>query len=573
MSTLYFRLPSQTRMEHTRKTSITDSSPLESDFISDSPVWPRAKKPRPNDGRLTDTAQGIVPLKQENEEYEVLEVNLYSGSLELEDLNTKDEDTELWCKCLPPSKGEGGCGEGCENRMRRVECRREYCRAGDECDNMAISNRTPDKVSLVSGRLVSTEGVDPGQFLAQYTGEVISRQELSVRLMNDYKAGQNLYVFPLGDVAVVDATNKGGQCRLAIHSCCPNTEIVPWMVELGGEPQLCLAMYSLTNIQEGEPLSYDYSKQLDLLNTCKPCNCGAKNCKRLLGASVTVTGPVQCTGCQVGVLESGMTGEVSLHPSLALPLCSPCKVKLQQVDWRVENTCRWCTRTETEGISCSTCKSHFCRRCLNVNLGPGYMKLVFASLDSWTCLLCNSSPLEKPRSRLIGSTSLGQGRAGSPGLSPGIRQIRPQTIRPVRPFTPKRIRASRSGKNSPKPATPALSRGRLDTPRNLGPGVSILSVPNPPPPPQPQRNREDHTSKILSHLQRCGLSIQPVSEQEGLMESILKELEGAEKILHGVISEARQQMKDGESISKIKDRISEKVRNIRGKLAQAEERL
>ena len=56
------------------------------------------------------------------------------------------------------------------------------------------------------------------------------------------------------------------------------------------------------------------------------------------------------------------------------------------------------------------------------------------------------------------------------------------------------------------------------------------------------------------------------------MESILKELEGAEKILHGVVSEARRQMKDGESISKIKDHISEKVRNIRGKLTQVEEK-
>jgi len=280
------------------------------------------------------------------------------------------------------------------------------------------------------------------------------------------------------------------------------------------------------------------------------------------------------------------------------------------VDWKVENVCRWCTRTDKEGFSCYNCKSHFCRKCLNVNLGLGYIKLAESSVDSWTCLLCNSSPLEKPRSRIIASSSLCQGRAGigprvspdvsrglspgvgsgvspmvsqglssvvspsvSPGLSPevgldfspGIRQMRPQSIRPVRPFTPKRTRASRAG---------APSRGRLPTPRNLGPGVSIQSVPTPAtsPTPQPQRNKEVNTSKILSHLQRCGLSIQPVSEQEGQMESILKELEGAEKILHGLVSEARRQMKEGESISKIKDQISEKVRNIRGKLTQVEEK-
>merc|ERR1719394_199550 len=151
-----------------------------------------------------------------------------------------------------------------------------------------------------------------------------------------------------------------------------------------------------------------------------------------------------------------------------------------------------------------------------------------------------------------------------PGVSPGIRGMRPDTVRQVRPFTPKRLRAPR-----------ARSGARLPTPRNFGPGVSISSVASPTPPlqSQPQRNKEVNTTKILSHLQRCGLSIQPVSEQEGQMESILQELEGAEKIIHGVVSEARRQMKDGESISKIKGHISEKVKYIKGKLTQAEEKL
>ena len=33
-------------------------------------------------------------------------------------------------------EGEEGCGEDCENRGRRVECRQEYCRAGEGCQNM-----------------------------------------------------------------------------------------------------------------------------------------------------------------------------------------------------------------------------------------------------------------------------------------------------------------------------------------------------------------------------------------------------------------------------------------------------
>ena len=43
--------------------------------------------------------------------------------------------------------------------------------------------------------------------------------------------------------------------RLATHSCGPNTKVVTWMVELEGQTQAVLAMYSLRDIQEGEVLS------------------------------------------------------------------------------------------------------------------------------------------------------------------------------------------------------------------------------------------------------------------------------------------------------------------------------
>ena len=39
-----------------------------------------------------------------------------------------------------------------------------------------------------------------------------------------------------------------------------------------------------------------------------------------------------------------------------------------------------------------------------------------------------------------------------------------------------------------------------------------------------------------------GLTIQPVSEQAGILESIIKELEAAEKILHETIVEVRNSL-------------------------------
>ena len=43
--------------------------------------------------------------------------------------------------------------------------------------------------------------------------------------------------------------------RLATHSCGLNTKVATWMVELEGQTQAVLAMYSLHDIQEGKVLS------------------------------------------------------------------------------------------------------------------------------------------------------------------------------------------------------------------------------------------------------------------------------------------------------------------------------
>ena len=592
-------------------------------FFNDS--QPQVKKPGnhgssrnieilpPQTGMETGNTPEDLHLKQEesslimDDEYEVLDVNLYSGSLEPEDLGTREDESEVWCQCPPPQEGLGGCGEGCDNRARRVECKKEYCRAGVECENMPISNLSADKVWWDQGRLVATEEVMAGRFLAQYTGEVISREEMEVRLATHYRPGQKLHVLPLGDDAVVDASNKGSLCRLATHSCFPNTEVVTWMVEINGDSRACLAMYSLRQIKEGEPISYDYSAQLEVLKARKTCSCGAKNCKKLLGASVNIQGPHQCSVCQVRVLEAGVQGEVWLHPSLALPVCHQCKLNIKQMNWREKNLCRWCVKTGTEGMSCSLCSSHFCRTCLNVNLGPGYIKLAAASLESWTCLLCNSSPLDKLRSRLV-SPVIDPAKTGrSPSVHtvrsqaipdvqtirsqsipdtqkfrsqtiPDVQTVRSQTIRPVRPgvTTPRMIRPRKIPNKTyprPGPGTPALSRGRLHTPRMLGQGVSIQSVATPPPP-SAQPDKDIQASRLLSQLQRYGgLSIQPVSEQAGLMANIAKELETAEKTLHAAVEEARRASKDGESITNAKERIAELLRNTRSNMAIVERKL
>jgi SET domain-containing protein len=110
---------------------------------------------------------------------------------------------------------------------------------------MPVSNGTAARVAVQGGRLVATEPLPPGAFLSQYTGEVLTRAEMAARLGDRYQPGQKLHALPLGEEAVVDATDRGAAARLATHSCGPNTEVVTWMVELEGQTLVALATRSI----------------------------------------------------------------------------------------------------------------------------------------------------------------------------------------------------------------------------------------------------------------------------------------------------------------------------------------
>merc|ERR1719430_2444313 len=142
------------------------------------------------------STSGLVKPKQEvqkkeEEDYKYLTRNVFPGNIKPQDLGTGNEEeaANVWCKCLPVDEGEQGCGEDCENRARRVECRQEYCRAGEGCQNMAITNGLSERVTTKQGRLVTMEALPAGSYLAQYTGEVLAKEELETRMANMYQMG------------------------------------------------------------------------------------------------------------------------------------------------------------------------------------------------------------------------------------------------------------------------------------------------------------------------------------------------------------------------------------------------
>ena len=112
----------------------------------------------------------------------------------------------------------------------------------------AITNGLSERVTTKQGRLVSMEALPAGSYLAQYTGEVLAKEELETRMANMYQMGQTLYILPLGQTAMVDATKKGSIARLGVHSCDPTVEVKSWLVEVKDLRMICnILVTSMSN--------------------------------------------------------------------------------------------------------------------------------------------------------------------------------------------------------------------------------------------------------------------------------------------------------------------------------------
>jgi len=448
-----------------------------------------------------------------------------------------------------------------------------------------------------------THDLVAGSFIGQYTGQVMTRESFEDKLRNEYINNESLklHVIPLTEDLVIDATSKGSVCRVACHSCSPNTEISVWKVE-GFD---CLAMYSLKDLNVNDVITFDHSAEIEYLGTNKRCNCGSINCKKVLGKQASARGIIKCGACQQKLLEPGIVGEVLLHPDLSTPLCQGCHDAYCRADWSASSImCRWCCKINNKSVACVACGKQFCKGCLKNNLGPAYIKL--AEHGSWTCLICDSRPLEKIRNVLWvtgeqekGSTNIpsipagGQTRIIRPNLgqpSTNVRQqiIRPSTpqmrapgVRQIRPTTSRTRVATPRGQTPRIQGTPPSSgRGgaRVGTPfpiRMLGQSsVSIERVPRPPaPPPKQVQQRTKQTAALINQLQRySGLSIQPVSESASQVENLVKDVELVYRTLLETCNEARKLSKET-GLAKAKEKLSEGIRKARSQLADVESKV
>ena len=188
------------------------------------------------------------------------------------------------CHCRHDD-GPPGCGEDCINRMTYSECDPRLCPLGDKCTNNQIQ-----KHRGVTGleRFMTEEkgwgvraktGIQTGEFVMEYVGEVVSEKEFKLRMLTEYVDDTHHYCLHLDGGAVIDGHRMGGECRFVNHSCRPNCEMQKWTVN----GLYRMALFTLRDIKPGEELTYDYNFSLFNPHEGQICRCGARDCRGVIG--------------------------------------------------------------------------------------------------------------------------------------------------------------------------------------------------------------------------------------------------------------------------------------------------
>ncbi|OMO84522.1 SNF2-related protein [Corchorus capsularis] len=110
-----------------------------------------------------------------------------------------------------------------------------------------------------------------------------------------------------------------------------------------------------------------------------------------------------CTSCDKLVIEA------QEHPLLKVIICADCKHFLEEKMHTkdadcLECYCRWCGQSD-DLVSCKSCKTLFCAKCIKRNIGEEFLLEVQSS--GWQCCRCLPSLLHKLTSELERATGSG----------------------------------------------------------------------------------------------------------------------------------------------------------------------
>jgi SET domain-containing protein len=119
------------------------------------------------------------------------------------------------------------------------------------------------KRSIAGLGLFATQPMKRGDFIIEYTGELISTEEA------DRRGGK--YLFVVSDSKTIDGKGRENIARYVNHSCAPNAE-----AELD-EDELRVRIYARKKILPGEEILYDYGKEY-WEEHIKPYGCRCEAC-------------------------------------------------------------------------------------------------------------------------------------------------------------------------------------------------------------------------------------------------------------------------------------------------------
>jgi SET domain-containing protein len=131
------------------------------------------------------------------------------------------------------------------------------------CNNINIQRRIHKQLSIgISGihgwGCFMMEGVEKGDYITEYIGEVISQEEAE-RRGTIYDKINCSYLFNLTSTQCLDATRAGNLAKFINHSNDPNCE--PRVLKVGVDHKV--GFYALKKINKGEEICFDYGYNSD----------------------------------------------------------------------------------------------------------------------------------------------------------------------------------------------------------------------------------------------------------------------------------------------------------------------
>jgi hypothetical protein len=173
-------------------------------------------------------------------------------------------------------------------------------RCDEQCQRVLRGRQVDIRVAPCEGKgwgVLAMQPIEQGEFLGEYTGELVSSSEMRRRYRERYDPKAINYVLSLrehvahtGGLAFgivctnVDASERGNWTRLVNHSCSPNAEVAAVRVD-SFVPQL--ALFAKSRIEAGEELTFDYGGGAGGQQGGRRCRCGAAECREFLPAAVS----------------------------------------------------------------------------------------------------------------------------------------------------------------------------------------------------------------------------------------------------------------------------------------------